>query len=77
MVSEFSLPEIFAAILKGILVALLAGLSLRSSNTWWQGALRAFVLVIFPRERLIQIEGRSVRSALRGNPGNSHGSVAC
>jgi hypothetical protein len=53
MVSEFSLPEIFAAILKGILVALLAGLSLRSSNTWWQGALYgllygfAFAPVIF------------------------------
>jgi hypothetical protein len=31
----------------------------------------------FPCERRIQIEGRSVRSALRGNPGNSHGTVAC
>jgi hypothetical protein len=46
--------EIFAAaILKGILVALLTGLSLTNSSTWWQGALYgllygfAFALVIF------------------------------
>jgi hypothetical protein len=46
--------EIFvAAILKGILVALLTGLSLTSSSAWWQGALLgllygvAFALVIF------------------------------
>jgi tetrahydromethanopterin S-methyltransferase subunit E len=46
--------EIFvAAILKGILVALLTGLSLTSSSAWWQGALCgllygfAFALVIF------------------------------
>ncbi len=46
--------EIFiAAILKGILVALLTGVSLTSSSAWWQGALYgllygfAFALVIF------------------------------
>jgi ribose/xylose/arabinose/galactoside ABC-type transport system permease subunit len=46
--------EIFvAAILKGILVALLTGLSLTRSSAWWQGALFgllygvAFALVIF------------------------------
>jgi hypothetical protein len=46
--------EIFvAAILKGILVAVLTGLSLTNSSTWWQGALYgllygfAFALVIF------------------------------
>jgi len=46
--------EIFiAAILKGILVALLTGFSLTGSSTWWQGVLFgllygfAFALVIF------------------------------
>ena len=46
--------EIFvAAILKGILVALLTGLSLTSSSAWWQGTLygllygSVFAVVIF------------------------------
>jgi hypothetical protein len=35
----FKVEILIAAILKGILVALLTGLSLASSSAWWQGAL--------------------------------------
>ena len=49
----FKTEIFFAAILKGILVSLLTGMSLTSNSAWWQGAgygLRygfAFALVIF------------------------------
>jgi|SRR5919197_6198531 hypothetical protein len=49
----FKIEIFLAAILKGILVALLTGLSLKNSSAWWQGALLgllygfAFALVIF------------------------------
>lgn len=76
--------EIFvAATLKGILVALLTGWSLTSSSVWWQGA--PYRIALWPcirpgdfsRQRRIQIDGRSVRCAIRRNPRNSDGSVAC
>jgi hypothetical protein len=76
--------EIFvAAILKGILVALLTGLSLMRLSAWWQGAPMRTALWPcirsddFSRQRRIQIDGRSVRCALRRNPRNSDGAVAC
>ena len=76
--------EIFAAaILKGILVALLTGLSLARSSAWWQGALYgllygfAFALVIFLAKGRLQIEGRSVRCALRRITWDRDRFVAC